>query len=378
MRLLLFCNPSNIHNYNYIKNILVKCDYEITIYSYSLPYQSIKKEYIDFYERNNVKVVGGHSISEEGHIKYILKSYVSIGQLSGVYDCVHVQYVSPYIAPIIYFFRKRYKRIILTYWGSDLLRSNLIFRMMCRPLIRISSWITFITSDMQNTFNEFFHINNQQNTELLDFGNMFFDSIDEKKALVNRKESTALYAKYQLNPHKIIITIGYCWRKQMRQMDTLEVLINSGLLPRERVQFAIPAYNIPKEEKSAFESYCSKNGYDVVVYDYFMNEDEVSGFRAITDLFINAQTTDAFSSAMTEHLYSGSLVINGSWLRYSILDEKGVYYLTFDSFDSLPSIVSKVVCDIQKEKEKASKNKEIISSFCSWNYWQDKWLQLYN
>lgn len=377
MRLLLFCNPSNIHNYNYIKNVLVRCNYDITIYSYSLPIHGIKQEYIDFYERNRVKIIGGHSISEQGHFKYIIKSFFSIGKITGEFDCAHVQYVSPYIAPIIYFYRKRYKKIVLTYWGSDLLRSNFVFRIMCRPLIRISSWITFITSDMQSTFNKYFHIHNNQKTELLDFGNMFFDSIDEMK-LINGNEHDTLCLKYHLNPQKTIITIGYYWRKQMQQRETLETLINSGLFSKEKVQFAIPAYSITHEEKIAIEEYCSKNGYEVSVYDYFMNEEEVSGFRAITDIFINAQTTDAFSSAMTEHLYSGSLVINGSWLKYSVLDEKGVYYLTFDSFESLPYIVCEAIGNMQLVKEKSMKNRDIISSFCSWRFWKEKWLQLYN
>lgn len=377
MNILIFCNPNNIHNYNYIKNVLCKENYELTVYSYSLPLHGINSDYLEFYRKNNVHIIGGHSISEVGHIRYIFKSYLSIKQLNNNFDCLHVQYVSPYIAPIICLFRKKFKKIILTYWGSDLLRSNVLFRLLCRPLVSVSSWITFITSEMQLTFEGYYHVKPNQQLGILDFGNMFFNQIDEKQHLIQGGLRNTLYEQFHLDPQKITITVGYYWRKQMRQLETVSCLVKSGVLNPERVQFAIPAYSIPEREKTELESLCSSRNFNVVVFDYFMNEEQVSGFRAISDVFINAQTTDAFSSAMTEHLYAGSVVINGSWLEYSVLDEHDIYYKQFDSFNELPSIVNECITNLSTEKQFAKNNSTKIASFCSWDCWRQKWLDLY-
>lgn len=374
MKLLLFCNPNNIHNYNYIKNVLLKQNFDITIYSYSLPRNEVKAEYMDFYDKNKINVVGGYSISEEGHLKYIIKSFKTIGQLGKSYECLHVQYVSPYIAPIIFFYRNRFKKIVLTYWGSDLLRSNFVFRLMTKPLLCISSWITFITSDMLHYFSQFYNLKDSQKTGLLDFGNMFFEIIDQKKKEI---DSGNVHKSLGLDPSIITVTIGYCWRKPMNQLPALHAIFETPDFPKEKIQIVLPTYGITSDAKKEMIEYLDDKKIRYKLFDTFMGPDEVSALRAVSDIFINPQTTDAFSSAMIEHLYAESVVINGSWLKYSILDEKKVYYKNFGSFNDLSKVLCDAIDNIKEEKKLVKKNRNIMASFCSWATWEDKWLELY-
>lgn len=108
-----------------------------------------------------------------------------------------------------------------------------------------------------------------------------------------------------------------------------------------------------------------------------MNPDTVSKFRAITDIFIHAQTTDAISCAMIEHLFAGSIVINGEWLKYGILDENDISYEIFKNFDSLPKVLERAIDNIEELKDNQILNQSRIEKVWSWNSLRKFSLNLY-
>lgn len=372
-KIFLVGSLSNIHIYNYIVNVLSLLDIDIVVY-HTASLSTIREDYLDFYKKKGIQIFGGRSIVEIGVINYMRLFYKTIKSLND-YDYLHLHYVNHYLCPILFLFRKKFNKIILSYWGSDLYRSSFIKRLMVFPLLRVSSSISFITVDMLNYFSGLYG-KYREKCVILDFGNQFFDEIDAcLKNYENEKNEIKRY--FNLSQEKIVIVVGYCGRVEMRQLETIQALLS---LPREiiqNVQFAIPAWGIDNVLKQKISAICEHFHVSYQIYTSFMNPYEIVRFRTVADIFIHAQITDALSSAMLEHLYAGSIVINGSWLRYNILQNNDIQFVSFLDFQELPKIFQNVLLNYAAYKEAALKNRIKVKQIASWDTWRSRWINLY-
>ncbi|NYI50814.1 glycosyltransferase family protein [Macellibacteroides fermentans] len=370
-KILIVGDFSSIHLYNYSKNVLCDCHAEIWGFNIAGPIDSIRPHFLDAYKQLRINIQGGIKLNE-GKFVYIKKTYQVLSSM-GKFDICHLHFVSHYICPTIYLLRKNYTKISISFWGSDLYRANIIVRSLYRPLIKKSSSISFITKDMLSYFKKYFSKKSiLKKCYILDFGNLFFKSIDIIK---QSNDIQQYYDVLQLDCKKITITVGYCWRKEMRQYEALELIL--PVLNKNIVQIAIPAYGISEYEKLKLNDLLSSYDIKYIIYDYFMGEDEIPVLRRLTDIFIHPQTTDALSNAMIEHIYAGSVVLNGKWLNYQILDDNEVHYIKYKALTELPEVIQDTLRDLEMHKYLAEKNCSIVRTFTSWQYWASKWLELY-
>ena len=119
------------------------------------------------------------------------------------------------------------------------------------------------------------------------------------------------------------------------------------------------------------------SGY-IILKDY-MNGEECARLNCVTDVFVHAQTTDAFSASVQEFLYAGKLVLNPSWIRYDEHEERGIFYLKYDSFDLLDECINSAIVGLScgMYKSKLEKNREILHDFTSWEVVTPSWRRLY-
>ena len=116
---------------------------------------------------------------------------------------------------------------------------------------------------------------------------------------------------------------------------------------------------------------------DVIFFYDFMSSEDTARLRRVADIFIHAQPTDAFSATVQEFLYSGTIVLNGSWLRYNELNNNGVEYYEFDKIENIPILLMETIKDIDRLKERMQLNTERIYKISSWEANANTWLDLY-
>lgn len=375
IRVLLIGNPASIHVFNYVKNVLCYEGYDITIFNYNGVNVGVRDDYSAFYTNHNVKLIEGYKpvdFWKWGYRKYVKKTERLLESL-GQFDVLHEHYVKDYIAPVIYQLRYLYGRIVLTYYGSDLYRTNIVRRFLTLPSLFAAHRITLISDDMMDSFKSALLFNRfSKKCSVVDFGNMFYDRIN---SLDNKKEDCKKSLGFE--PNTLLITVGYVGRPQMQQYETIEALTNDNRFPYKKVQFAIPAYGMSNDDYDKIQKLAQNRGMSIMLFRDFMGEEEVSKLRVATDIFIHAQTTDALSCAMLEHLFAGSIVVNGAWLRYGTLAKNKVYYRSFDSFRTLSDELLAVINNINEGYCKASYNRDIISHISSWESLRPFWLQQY-
>lgn len=375
-RLLLVCFPDNIHIYNIVRNVLLYSSMEITMYSMDGPRSCIRKEYLDFYINNNIRVIDGVELKKGGAVSYVFYAYKEIKKL-GEFDFVHLHYVSHYLAPVLYLLRRNFSKVLLSFWGSDVRRINSFKRLLDMPLIRRADSIMFVNEDMKKAFlSSFKGVNNKEPViRLMGMGFMFTEGIDR---LRGASDSDILKMKehFGVSTSKKLIVLGYHGRHAMQQVKTLKSIVHSEQFPLNDVQFIVPAVGMRAEDMYELTE-ISKSGVDVKIFDTFIPNDHLSEFRYIADVFINAQISDASSGSMIEYLYADVVVLNGGWLVYSSLDRRGIYHKVFPDFEALPVVLKDIIENFDQEKNAASKNHLIYGNTLSWEYKRPLWLSVY-
>ena len=374
MRILLVGDYSSIHIYNYFKNVISHIGCECV--GYHIVEDDINPNYLKYYRERNIQIINGIDTSiyrEQGAFKFTKQTCEKLSLL-GEFDIIHLHAVRLFMCPALFLSRKLYKRIIITYWGSDLYRSTNLQLIKSLPLVHVSNTITMITEDMYTYFKNLpRYISRYSNKiRVCDFGNMLYDRIINYTINIDRYKK-----ELGFEVDKLICTIGYVGRPQMQQLQTIKTLLQLLIKNKNTIQLAIPAYGIQDSDLQSIQDLLNSVGIAYQIFTDFMDEETVSKLRVISDIFIHAQTSDALSCAMLEHLYAGSIVINGEWLKYSILDNNGIYYKTFKDFSLLSEVLDEVICNIAAEKLKVSNNRDLVSQISSWDYLRKYWIDLY-
>ena len=86
---------------------------------------------------------------------------------------------------------------------------------------------------------------------------------------------------------------------------------------------------------------------------------------------------DALGTTVIEHMYSGYAVIDGSWIPYQSLRDRGIEFLSVDSIDDLDAVLKDVINRLDEYKNKCQKNKNIIEEMSSWDNMSKKWIELW-
>ena len=85
------------------------------------------------------------------------------------------------------------------------------------------------------------------------------------------------------------------------------------------------------------------SGTDCRILDTFVPFEISAQLAIATDIYLHLRDTDAFSNALKEHVFAGSHVIKGDWLKYPELDEMKACVESIPSFDSLGDCLERAV-----------------------------------
>lgn len=96
-----------------------------------------------------------------------------------------------------------------------------------------------------------------------------------------------------------------------------------------------------------------------------LSEEELAILRLQSDIVLNIQVTDAFSSSLIEHLYASSILVCGDWLPYGIFDIFGIKYYKLPIIN-MPYILKLIVENIQNEKKRMIGNLPAVYRMSSW------------
>jgi len=300
------------------------------------------------------------------------KVYVSLVKLTNSYDIIHVNYVDIWALKLATRLKKKNTKLIATYWGSDLMRVSDEELKKRWKYLKQFDLISTDSIDLENRFKEIYGDDTKFKNAMprICFGSEIAENIDELLEKGYRQ-----IMRKEIPDDKLVISIGYNAGKAQQHIKVLEALSKLSVEFKKKILIILQmTYQQPLDNyvQEVLE-YSEKAGFETWQYTGYLSVNEVAQIRVATDIFINAQTTDAFCSTIKEYMYAGTTLVNAKWLEYKEMVEWGLKSSSFDEFGEIPEIIEKY----KRENNDSIVNRNIIRDKFSWDACRIEWEKVY-
>lgn len=363
MRILILGNADSIWIRNFIKYVLFDENFDVAL----LDTGGSNKRWENEYKNMGVTVFhfppmvsafrtkSDKTLIEKGINLFLCSLYLR--KLCKKFDCINMQYVElSYFQQMIFVSQIR-KKLILSFWGSDLLRRSPVEIKKLENTFRFvgCKFVTFDNGDLQNGFMQCFgKFNIPRKVIMLPLP--ILDEIDKTSDYVCGK-----IAKIEISQEKILIAVGYNAGEAQQHIKVIDSLGKMAEAYRNKVVIILQmTYGGNEEYVTLCKKKCTDAGFECIIFRNYLSENEVALLRNKIDIYINAQVTDAFSGSFCEYLYSGALVINARWLHYWEIDQYKISCIEFDDFDNLSDLVETYINNPEYFKINRDRNRDII------------------
>lgn len=289
------------------------------------------------------------------------------------YDCLSIHYIDPVYGFLFVNDVKRLgKKVTASVWGDDFHKGNSLIKKFQKRIYNLSDAITFNNDSVLKEFSVYYKMKYDHKLRIIRFG---LSSLEYIKNVKLSKEKLSKY--FNIPENSFVITCGYNGNPdQNHELIIQELSLVKEHMPRETVVILPMSYCATPDYIIKIETLLKVTGYKFLIIKEFLTHEEMAYIRCLTDVFVNVQKNDSFSASMQEHLYAGSLVVNGAWLPYESLKKEGVYFLEVEQIGDLGKILVELTLKYIQMKKKCFKNSEIIWNLSSWPSNIEEWRSL--
>ncbi len=289
-----------------------------------------------------------------------------------LYDIINIHYLSPYHNHIINYLVKISQKIMLTPWGSDVLRTNGKSLEKLKKMVNVAQFVTCGADDsrFRQDVIRLLDVPADKISELR-FGSELIDEI------ITKKEITRDVAKREFGIQgKYVIACGYNASPAQNHLDMIDAIASvKEKLPTNMLLFFPMTYGVNETYVYKVEQKLKELDLPYLIFTEYLSNDKLLSLRKSADMFIHAQKTDANSGSLAEYLLCEAKVINASWLKYPHREKYGKPYYIFESFDELGEVIVKAY----NAKESLISN-DLLRDIQKdgWNTVGKEWVNFYN
>ena len=368
-------DPDSIWIKMYIKEVLSSDSIHIVIFTDKEVSQDTRKQY-----PNNVKIVACLSgrLSKKlkiDKLEYLIRVYLAFAK-EGKFDFLHIHFVNSRKLMLSNMVKRCVDRSVITFWGSDLLRKNKKELHKMEKYLEEADRITVGSNEMKKFFSNNYPEELCKKMSVVRFGVNGLSAIHSMQ-----RSSDDLRKDWNIPVEKIVLSVGYNGGIQQNHIKVLEVIKTLPLELRKKIFLIFPmTYGLQNEYLKRVEEYAHETDCDFQILTDFMDSNRIAELCVLTDVFIHAQETDAFSASVQEYLCAGKLLISPVWIKYDELINNNIYYWEFNTFDEISELIKKYISTglSADECERLVGNKERMYLLSSWSNLRHKWLEVYD
>lgn len=351
MKYLIISDAASVHIYNFVKNSLMGRGYEISILRHSL--QDIPKQYLEFYKENCITVFSPgkkqYKFGKLGTVVRFVKKCFFLAKY-GKADICHIHYVHKASCLLYRIFKRNYKKLILSYWGDDILiprQDEIESQKKCFP------YADLITVTVENSKRVFLERFGDKYADKLTFGRLTGGGIQGIHDLASKVTIEDCRREFNVPDNKLCVVCGYnADPSQHQDVICNEVSLMSQKI-KDKTHLIIPLQygRISDEYIIDVKNAAEKCGCSYEILEEYVPFERNSIMCLATDIYLNLRDSDAFSNAMKEQMYSGSIMIQGDWLKYKELDDCNAPVVKIKSLDELHTSLENLINEMEiKEK----------------------------
>jgi glycosyltransferase involved in cell wall biosynthesis len=288
------------------------------------------------------------------------------------YDVCHILNIKRENFWIIPYLKKRSKRLIVTVYG----RSTYTYFSKRVLFLFVYKYVDKLVFSNQSLIDEFLFIYKKfDKTKIIRIIPPIVN-IAEKD---NGFNSEAFFNTYKIRKDLIRISCS----STIASYDQHDKIIESvsRIKNKNKVQllFLLTYGGTTVEKEKTIRKIKSElRDFNVLIFDSFLSNNELSAYRAATDIYINMRTSDQLAGAIIESLYNGALLISGEWLNYGTFDDIGIYYKKVKDFEELTNCVDDSIANFSDfKKNNRIQNIEKTAKEFSVDVVMGKWNNIY-
>ena len=339
----------HMHRWLYYVSSVLSADIELDFFCTS-------KGGSNFIGVNNVYKADNSTLS------YIVKGIPKIRGYVNIYEnkkgLLKVIKGKPYTAMIVHqpevwelssvrFAKQHNIKVILTPWGSDVLRIPHSYDKEMSEIFNIADHFTTNLPYFAEQYTTRYNVNRTKMV-YAGFGSEVFDYIELYKGKFSKSE---LAKALSIPQSDYYIACGYTAQRAQNHLLMVEALgQNKDLLPLNAILMFQFTYGNNKDYDYIREikNRCAKYGLTCIFLTNYLSNEDMAKYRLLADLFIHIQPTDAANASLAEFLLAGCDCINGGWLSYPQLEKYGNPYYICPKLEDLSKVIKNVF--LKKEK----------------------------
>lgn len=289
-------------------------------------------------------------------------------------DHISIHYALHFYSFFIFSLKKMSNFVSICIWGSDFYRISDKKRNKMNKLFDKCDSIIISNPKMSSEFSNYYENRFLQKIRNVGFGIGKLDLIENVSTIFSKRD---LKNSLNLPEDKLIITIGYNGLEAQQHLLVLEALTKIPKYLLNDLFIIIPfGYGGNKTYKNSIINKIEDLGVQYIIFDSFISDEDVAKIRICTDFVINAQTTDAASASLQEHLYSGNILLAGNWLPYDYFLDIGIKLWTFEKSE-LNEKIKDILVNFSSYSNQVVNNREYIKNLSSWNSRIVQWINVF-
>lgn len=333
-------------------------------------------QYREFYQQNNIHVYKELKRGKIPVLRWIIPCIKEVEMLrKEQFDVIQIHFVTVQSLFRNYLLKRGSMKTIASFWGSDIFRISPMCGQINKLLLRKVDAITLLTPKMKQKFWDF--CGHKYDSRLYDvkFGISEFENI----SMVKKYDSKKIKKAMNLPLDKAIFSIGYNGIREQQHLEVLEQIekLPDSIQEKMHIILRLTYGKAPEGYLEKIHEVLKKLKCSSCCYTEFMTEEQIAMLEASTDVFIHAQTTDAFSATIQEHIFAGALLINPTWIDYQEMKDADIFYLEYSKFEQLTQIIIDYF-DGYKYEEERKGNPQKIYQISSWKSVSPKWNKVYD
>ncbi len=257
------------------------------------------------------------------------------------FDIINVHFPNKYMSYVYKYLRRMSKNIVISPWGSDILRRDKKYLKQLASLYENADYIT-VTPNHQlgNIVKYEFNVDTKKMIGGI-FGSDVIEFAIKKGDFISQEEAKH---RYGLNG-RYVITCGYNQRRQQRHKEIIDSINKVRHQLPENLTLLFPMnYGKTANEIDVDEckNLCKENELDALFITDFLTVEDLYKLRKATDMFVHVQTTDAGSASVYEYILCDKKIVHGSWIKYVALEAfKPLFYFPVDKLEDLGEVIVK-------------------------------------
>ena len=273
-------------------------------------------------------------------IRYRQNRFFAKFSQNRTFDIVNIHFPKRHLAYAYKYLRAMSRNLLITPWGSDILRQTpQALNELCSLYQRADYIVTYLETPLGRKIQSEFNIPDEKFV-----GNMFGSDIIEyaikngdKISQEDGKKRFGLTGRY-------VITCGYNRKVPQRHKVIIEAIDQvRNQLPDNLTLLFPMTYANPRTDYDyvqEIKQLCQEKQLSAVFVTDFLSVEDVYKLRKATDIFVHIQTTDASSGSVMEYILCNKKIVHGSWIKYEALEAfKPLFYYPVNKLEDLGEVI---------------------------------------